>query len=239
MEEVVKVENLFKQGILDNIELSIYKNEMVGIMGPSGCGKSSLLYQISGMDIPDSGHVWLCGQNVNELSEDQRAQLRLEKVGFVFQNMHMLKSFNLIENVMVPALQLKNKKKEEINKFAIQLMKDMDIEELKERDVHSVSGGQLQRACICRALINQPQIVLADEPTGSLNGSATQDVLNRFKKIYAEGTTVLMVTHDAKVASICDRIYYMKDGKIKSELDLKQSSQREETLAVWLKEMGW
>lgn len=243
MKEVLIVENLCKDKLLKNINFTISKGEMVAIMGPSGSGKSTLLYQVSGMDTFNDGKVTLCGQELNHLSEDGKATLRLEKVGFVFQQMQMLKNKTILDNITLPALQLYGKKRRtEIVERAVFLLRSMNLEHLKERDIVSVSGGQLQRACICRCLINHPEIVFADEPTGALNRSSEQDVLDVFQDLNQKGLTVLMVTHDSKVAATCNRVLYLIDGKIEGILDLLEGaepSEREEALLQWLSRMGW
>ena len=243
MEEVLKIVDLYKEGIINGVSFTVSKGEMIAIMGPSGSGKSSLLYQVSGMDKHDSGDVWLCKQKLEPLSEDERAKIRLEKVGFVFQHMYMLKNQNIIDNIMFPAIQLYGKRaRDRIRDQAKMLMRSLNIEDLANRDIISVSGGELQRACICRSLINQPEIILADEPTGALNQSSARDVLNVFRNLNNNGVTILMVTHDSKVAAICNRILYITDGNIRGELslsDITESIQREECLSDWLSEKGW
>lgn len=244
MSELLVVKNLCKDGILKNISFTINAGEMVAVMGPSGSGKSTLLYQVSGMDRADFGEVWLDGTEICTLSEDHRARLRLEQMGFVFQHMNMLKNLNLIDNIMLPACRMKKGKLsvKEIEIRARMLMRKMKIEELAQRKITEVSGGQLQRACICRSMINQPKILFADEPTGALNQGAAQEVMEEFTHINRESTTILIVTHDSKVASRCSRILYLLDGSIKGELSLAGTSEgkdREEKVNRWLGGMGW
>lgn len=244
MSELLVVKNLCKDGILKNISFTINAGEMVAVMGPSGSGKSTLLYQVSGMDRADFGEVWLDGTEICTLSEDHRARLRLEQMGFVFQHMNMLKNLNLIDNIILPACCMKKGKlsAKEIENRARMLMRKMKIEELAQRKITEVSGGQLQRACICRSMINQPKILFADEPTGALNQGAAQEVMEEFTHINRESTTILIVTHDSKVASRCNRILYLLDGSIKGELSLAGTSEgkdREEKVNRWLGGMGW
>lgn len=244
MSELLVVKNLCKDGILKNISFTINAGEMVAVMGPSGSGKSTLLYQVSGMDRADFGEVWLDGTEICTLSEDHRARLRLEQMGFVFQHMNMLKNLNLIDNIILPACRMKKGKlsAKEIENRARMLMRKMKIEELAQRKITEVSGGQLQRACICRSMINQPKILFADEPTGALNQGAAQEVMEEFTHINRESTTILIVTHDSKVASRCNRILYLLDGSIKGELSLAGTSEgkdREEKVNRWLGGMGW
>lgn len=244
MSERLIVKNLCKDGILNHISFAINAGEMVAVMGPSGSGKSTLLYQVSGMDRADSGKVWIQGTEICALSEEKKARLRLEQMGFVFQQMNMLKNLNLIDNIMLPACRLKTGKSsgKETWHWARILMRKMGIEELAGRKITEVSGGQLQRACICRSMINQPKILFADEPTGALNQGAAQEVMEEFTRLNQEGTTILMVTHDSKVAARCGRILYILDGSIKGELSLvglTEGKDREERVNSWLAGMGW
>ena len=243
MAELLTVRKLCKNGILKEICFGVNAGEMVAIMGPSGSGKSTLLYQVSGMDRADSGEVWMDGTEVCALSEDDRARLRLSQMGFVFQQMNMLKNLNLLDNILLPACQ-RNKRKvsrKEIEHRARMLMRKMGIEELAQRRITEVSGGQLQRACICRSMMNQPKILFADEPTGALNQSAAQDVMREFTRLNQEGTTILMVTHDSKVAARCGRILYLLDGCIKGEFSPSGvvAKEREAAASRWLAGMGW
>lgn len=253
MEKILVVEKLCKDDILDNISFCISKGEMVAVMGPSGSGKSTLLYNLSGMDKPSGGKVWLTGQEITTLSENEKAKIRLNRIGFVFQQMNMMENLNLIDNILLPAihansLRKKDKKsrkeKSELEKKAKNLMKKFSIENLEKRRITEVSGGQLQRACICRSMINHPEIIFADEPTGALNKSASEEVMDSLKMLNHEGTTILMVTHDSRMASQCSRILYLLDGKIQDELILPDDSSetvqnREEKVNLWLTKMAW
>ena len=244
MTELLTVNNLCKSGILKDISFSVKAGEMVAIMGPSGSGKSTLLYQVSGMDRADSGQVWMDGTEICGLSEDDRARLRLAQMGFVFQQMNMLKNLNLLDNILLPACRLNRGKiaGKELERRARMLMEKMGIEELAQRRITQVSGGQLQRACICRSMMNQPKILFADEPTGALNQSAAQEVMAEFTRLNQEGTTILMVTHDSKVAARCGRILYLLDGSIKGEFSpagIVGEKEREAAVSRWLTGMGW
>ena len=244
MTELLTVNNLCKSGILKDISFGVKAGEMVAVMGPSGSGKSTLLYQVSGMDRTDSGEVWMGGTEISALSEDDRARLRLSQMGFIFQQMNMLKNLNLIDNIMLPACCLKKGKtsEKEHEQRARMLMRKMGIEKLAERKITEVSGGQLQRACICRSMINQPDILFADEPTGALNQGAAQEVMREFIRLNQEGTTILMVTHDSRVAAKCGRILYLLDGSIQGELSLAgmtKEKEKEEKVGRWLAGMGW
>ena len=246
MREILRVVDLCKNNILKNISFTVEKGEMTAVMGPSGSGKSTLLYNISGMDQPDSGEVWLGDMEISGLTEDEKARLRLNRMGFVFQQMNMLANLNILDNILLPAVHADKSKANRVRQKekALQLMEQFGIRELAERRISEVSGGQLQRACICRSMILTPQILFADEPTGALNQSASEDVLNAFLQINRTGTTILMVTHDSRVAAKCRRILYILDGEIKGEFrpDLyaeEDSTLRQQQTAEWLKKMGW
>ncbi len=245
MTNILKVENLCKNAILDNISFEVKDGEFIAIMGPSGSGKSTLLYNVSGMDRADSGKVWLKDTEIVSLSEEEKSKIRLNRMGFVFQHMNVLSNLNILDNIMFPAIQAMGKKKEsEIKKRAKGLTDYFEISEHAERMSDEISGGQLQRACICRSMILDPEIIFADEPTGALNRSAAEKVIEAFLKINKDGTTILMVTHDGTVAAKCDRILYILDGKIRGELTLgkyepDKEKEREGKITAWLNELGW
>lgn len=248
MKKLLRVENLSKEQILHQISFDMEPGEMLAVMGPSGSGKSTLLYNVAGMDQPTAGQVWLGDVVITELSEDEKARLRLYHMGFVFQQMNMMANLNLLDNILLPVAQANRgkgrKSKEELRLRAQTLMEKLGITGLEQRRVTQVSGGQLQRACICRSMMNEPKILFADEPTGALNKSAAGEVMEELVKLNREGTTILMVTHDSRIASSCDRIIYLLDGQISAELKLGKSvagteKQREEKVARWLMEMGW
>ncbi len=244
MTTLLNVKNLCKKDILNDISFTMEQGEMTAIMGPSGSGKSTLLYNVSGMDQPDSGEVWLKGTELVCLSEDEKASLRLNRMGFVFQQMNVLQNLNLLDNIMLPAVHAKKGKKGQQRQRALSLMREFHIRELAERRVTEVSGGQLQRACICRSMMLEPEILFADEATGALDQSAAQEVMQAFLKLNGAGTSILMVTHDSRVASRCERILYLLDGKILGELLLgKFKSQdkrvRERKVSDWLGALGW
>jgi len=203
--------------VLKNVNIEIIEGEFLSIMGPSGSGKSTLLYSISGMDSIDSGEILLNGKNISNLNEKDMANLRLNEMGFIFQNPTMLKSLNVFDNIILPALKAAKTDIADINKKAEALMEKTAIKHLKDREINQVSGGELQRAGICRALVNSPKILFGDEPTGALNSKSTEEIITLLKKINDEGMTTMLVTHDAKVASASDRILFMRDGQIISE----------------------
>lgn len=248
MKKLLRAENLTKENILHQVTFDMAQGEMLAIMGPSGSGKSTLLYNVAGMDQPTAGQVWLGDVEMTKLSEDEKARLRLHRMGFVFQQMNMMANLNLLDNILLPAAQANRgkgrKSKEELRLRAQTLMEKLGITGLEQRRVTQVSGGQLQRACICRSMMNEPEILFADEPTGALNKSAAGEVMAELVKLNRDGTTILMVTHDSRIASSCDRIIYLLDGRLSAELTLGKSitgaeKRREETVARWLMEMGW
>ena len=250
MEIILRAEKLCKKEILKEISFCVHQGEMVAVMGPSGSGKSTLLYNLSGMDQPTGGKVWLKDQEITALSENEKAKLRLHQIGFVFQQMNMMENLNILDNILLPAVQAnRNRKKQrkgkdELVDEARSLMKKLSISDLEQRRITEVSGGQLQRACICRSMINRPDIIFADEPTGALNKRATEEVMNALAALNREGTTILMVTHDSRMASRCGRILYLLDGQIQGELTLTDCPegsimQREDKVNRWIAKMEW
>ncbi len=256
MEKVLEVKGLCKtyvtnkrqNNVLKNIDFSIGEGEMVSVMGPSGSGKSTLLYCVSGMDRPTAGEVSFNGRDISKLSDKELAELRLDDMGFIFQQMYMMKNLSVLDNVILPAVRSRKKKerRKDIEERGRALLRRMGIDEIAENDINEASGGQLQRACICRSLMNHPDVIFADEPTGALNRSTSDEVLDELLKINREGTAVMCVTHDAKVAAKCSRVLYIVDGNIHSEIELgaydgSESGlrDRERTLNNWLMEQGW
>jgi len=244
MSTLLRVQNLKKGDILKCISFDIEESEIVAVMGPSGSGKSTLLYNISGMDKADGGQVTLGTSEICSLSEDEKADLRLSRMGFVFQQMNVLDNLNIIDNITLPAVHADKKHKKDYYKRAEALMDRFHIRGLAQRRINEVSGGQLQRACICRSMIMEPEIIFADEPTGALNQTAASEVMEAFLDLNRQGTTILMVTHDSRIAAMCERILYILDGEIKGELKLgKQGDEdrreREQKTVRWLEDMGW
>jgi len=255
MNTILETKNLCKtyiinkrqNNVLKNVNFSIAEGEMVAVMGPSGSGKSTLLYSVSGMDKITAGEVIFRGNNLSALSAKRLANLRLDEMGFIFQQMYMLKNLSILDNIILPACQ--SKKNTASRKEKIQsgqdLMRKLDIIDIADNDINEVSGGQLQRACICRSMINHPNIIFADEPTGALNRTSSEEVMEELTKINKAGTTIMLVTHDVKVAAKCTRVLYIVDGNIKGEYNLDKytsSSElraRERSLNNWLMEMGW
>ena len=246
MEEVMKAIGLCKKNILFDVNFSMEKGEMAAVMGPSGSGKSTLLYSVSGMDVPTSGTVLFNGRDITKLSQNELANVRLNEMGFIFQQMYMMKNLTILDNIVFPAIESKkgNETRKEKVKRAEDLMRKLSIIDVADNDINEVSGGQLQRACICRSMINMPKLLFADEPTGALNRASSTEVMEELVKLNAEGTTIMMVTHDAKVAARCKRVFYIVDGNIEGEYvapteeGLSQID-RERRLNAWLMDLGW
>lgn len=211
-----------KHNVLNGVSVEINEGEFVAIMGPSGSGKSTLMYAVSGMDSIDTGKVSFDGMDLSMLSEQELADLRRTKMGFVFQQPTLLKNLNIMDNIILPSMRDNRKSVDKITKKARALMKKVGINDLEKRDITQVSGGQLQRAGICRALISNPKIIFGDEPTGALNSKSAQEIMDIITEINAEGTAVLLVTHDPKIAARTDRILFMRDGKIVDEIQFSR-----------------
>ena len=255
MANILEVRDLCKTYIVDKMQNNVLKNvnfdiqegEMVAIMGPSGSGKSTLLYAVSGMDKPTSGDVYFDGNDIAKYKADDMAKVRLDEMGFIFQQMYMLKNLTILDNIILPACESKksSESRKDIVKRGQDIMRKLDIIEIADNGINEVSGGQLQRACICRSLINNPKMIFADEPTGALNRSASEEVMEQLLKINGEGPTVMMVTHDSKVAAKCQRVLYIVDGNIKGDISLGKMNSvdeirnRERKLNNWLMELGW
>ncbi|MCL2035475.1 MAG: ABC transporter ATP-binding protein [Oscillospiraceae bacterium] len=232
MENIITGKNIVKTfgkgdekvGALNGVDVEISKGEFVAVMGPSGSGKSTLLFALSGMEAITTGSVMINNTDLSALSDSELADIRRTKMGFVFQQPTMLKNLNLLDNIILPALQGGKKNVGVIAKKAKALMKNTGIDGLENRDTAEVSGGQLQRAGICRALINSPEILFADEPTGALNSKTADEIMGLLSDINKDRTAILLVTHDVKVAARADRVLFTKDGAIVSELPLNKSN---------------
>lgn len=252
---ILEVKNLCKtyivnkrqNNVLKNVNFNVGEGEMVAVMGPSGSGKSTLLYAVSGMDGITAGEVLFCGKNIAQMGERELADLRLDEMGFIFQQMYMLKNLTVLDNIILPAAQSKknSETRQDTVKRGRELMRKLGITDIADNDINEVSGGQLQRACICRSMINKPKMIFADEPTGALNRTSSDEVMEELAKLNGEGTTVMLVTHDVKVAAKCTRVLYIVDGNIKGEYNLdryespSQMRERERSLNNWLLELGW
>ncbi len=231
--------------ILKDVELEVQRGEFIAVMGPSGSGKSTLLYNISGMDRMTSGSVKFKGHEIGGLKEEELARIRLNDMGFIFQDINLLKNLSLIDNVMFPALVARDADKEAVSRRARKLLEMTGIEELADNTITQASGGQLQRAGICRALINEPDIIFGDEPTGALDSKSAAEIMAILADINQQGTTVMLVTHDIKVAAKAERLLYMVDGNIVAQKKMEKYAaphhnimEREESVMKWLVASG-
>ena len=238
--------NKRQNNVLKNVNFNIKQGEMVAVMGPSGSGKSTLLYSVSGMDNPTGGSVLFDGKEITGLKANELAAVRLDDMGFIFQQMYMMKNLTIIDNILLPATESKKSSESKVDKVARaeELMRKLSIIDIADNDINEVSGGQLQRACICRSMINNPKLLFADEPTGALNRASSMEVMDELVKLNQAGTTIMMVTHDAKVAARCTRVLYMVDGNIKGEYNAPTEEKltwadKERRLNNWLMELGW
>lgn len=218
--EIIKSYGEGERNVLDGVSLEMEEGEFVAVMGPSGSGKSTLLYALSGMDTINDGKVLFEDRELSEMQDDALSDLRRSRMGFVFQQPTLLKNLNILDNIILPMARDNRGRLQSLVQRAKELMRQVGIEELADRDINRVSGGQLQRAGICRALMNRPGIIFGDEPTGALNSKASGEVMDLFTQINESGTAVLLVTHDAGVAARTGRVLFMRDGKIVSELRL-------------------
>ena len=231
------------QHVLKNIDLKLYKGDYTVIMGASGAGKSTLLYALSGMDTPTLGTITFGDKVISNLSQDGLAVFRRNHCGFVFQQIYLIDGMSVMDNVLSAGLLVKKDKKALVQR-AKELFTAVDIyKETYKKFPTQISGGEAQRVGIVRALINSPEILFADEPTGALNSKTGLDVLDTLTKFNEQGQSVVMVTHDMRSARRGNRILYLKDGVILGECDLGKYSHgdmaRHEKLSAFLKAMGW
>lgn len=251
MNEIIKTQKLCKtfsnggvqQHVLRNVDLSIYEGDFTVIMGASGAGKSTLLYALSGMDKPSLGDIDFAGKNITKGTPDELAVFRRKNCGFVFQQTYLVDSMSVLDNVLAAALLVEKNKKKAASK-AKEVLKSVDIEEsLWNKFPTQISGGEAQRVGIARALINDPKLVFADEPTGALNSTTGKDVLDVLTKANENGQSIVMVTHDITSARRGNRILYVKDGEIAGECQLGKyvsgDKERHLKLRDFLGGMGW
>jgi putative ABC transport system ATP-binding protein len=201
---------------VDGVDLDVTAGETVAVMGPSGCGKSTLLHLLGGLDRPSGGEVWLAGRRVDRLGEKALARMRRTAIGFVFQAFHLMDELSAVENVELPAL-LAGRSPRAARGRAIDLLGRVGLADRAGFLPSSLSGGQRQRVAIARALSNEPLVVLADEPTGNLDSAATVDVLRLFELLHDAGQTLVVVTHDERIAATADRLVSMRDGAFVDE----------------------
>lgn len=245
-ENIVKSfgEGAEKRNVLDGVTVEINAGEFVAIMGPSGSGKTTLMFALSGMDKVDNGNVVFDGEILSSLSDNELADIRRKKMGFVFQQPTLLKNLNVLDNIILPSRMDGKNNAKQLSDKARSLMVKTGIQDLEKRDITQASGGQLQRVGICRALMSDPKIIFGDEPTGALNSTSAKEIMDLLAEIHRTGTTILLVTHDVRVAAKTERVLFMYDGKITGEYRADSFNEhnnghktREEHLASWLTEM--
>lgn len=232
-----------EQTIFENLNLDIYYGDFTVIMGSSGAGKSTLMYSLAGMDRPTDGSIIFAGKEITKCTDDQLAVFRRKNCGFVFQQIYLLEKMSLMDNVLTAGTLCESDKKT-VLKRAKELFELVNIPKVTQKKFSTqVSGGEAQRAGIVRAVINKPEVVFADEPTGALNSNNSEAVLNVFTKLHKEGQSIIMVTHDKKTALRGNRVIYIKDGQIFGECNLgnyiEENREREKKLDKFLTEMGW
>lgn len=250
-EVIIRTENLQKDysvggkkhNIINNLELNIYKGDFTVIMGSSGAGKSTLLYMLSGMDKPSTGRITYAGKDITKMNDDKLAVFRRSHCGFVFQQIHLIDNMSIMDNVISTGM-LTGQKQKTLKVKADKLFSRIGIsEDLTEKFSSQLSGGEAQRCAMVRALINDPDVVFADEPTGALNSSGVKAVLDVLTDVNEEGQSVVMVTHDIKSARRGNRIIYLKDGRVMGECNLGKyvsgDKERHTKLRNFLEEMGW
>ncbi|QVQ50763.1 ABC transporter ATP-binding protein [Spiractinospora alimapuensis] len=231
--------------VIKGVDLSIRTGEFVVVMGASGSGKSTLLYNVSGMDRATSGEVRLGGQDLTALSDEEMSRVRLTRMGFVFQQAYFLNNLSVRDNILLPALKAVPRRERESAVARVDaLMERFGIAHVGRHGITQVSGGQLQRASICRALAGEPTILFADEPTGALNSGMTTEVMDALTDVHREGTTVVMVTHDPACAARADRVVYLRDGALVDSRELgawshEEATPREDDLLAWLRTLGF
>lgn len=224
---------------LDGVNLSIQPGEFVAVMGPSGCGKSTLLHLIGGLDRPTSGTVWLDGQDLTKLNDDQVTSIRRKKMGFIFQFFNLIPVLNALENAALPMI-LDGMRPADARKRAQEWLERVGLGHRLTHRPSELSGGEQQRVAIARALASDPALILADEPTGNLDSRASEEIAGLLRQISSTWErTILMVTHDARIAAYADRIIFLKDGKVVDETILEhRNGEQAEMVADKMKEIG-
>ncbi len=230
--------------VLDHVSLDIYKHDFTVIMGASGAGKSTLLYALSSMDAITSGKVFFEAQEISGLSEGRMAGLRARAFGFVFQQTHLVSNLTLEENVTVAGYASHTRPPHQVRERAANLLATMNVRDARHRMPGQVSGGEAQRAAMARALINEPDMIFCDEPTGALNKRNSEEVLGLLSQVHQSGQSILMVTHDVRAAAHGNRLLYLEDGRIIGEkrlpaFDAAHLQEREASVNEWLAAMSW
>lgn len=212
---------------MKDISLTVYEGDFICVMGPSGSGKSTLINNISTIDIPTKGQVYIDGNEINSMSEKEIGNFRFQKLGFIFQNYSLLQSLTIYENIAAP-LSLQKNKTPDMKKKVEDMAKLLNINKLLDKFPDECSGGEKQRAAICRALVTDPKLIIADEPTGNLDSKNSHELLQILRKMNQEQSkTIVMVTHDPQIASYSSKLIYITDGKIVKELEKNNMSQKE------------
>ena len=228
-EEIIRLEDIrriYRVGnqevrALDGVSLSVYKNEYVAIMGPSGSGKSTLMNILGCLDSPSSGHYVLNGVDVSEMEDSDLADVRNREIGFVFQSFNLLPRYNALENVALPMVYAGVPARERMERAA-DALRSVALEERMDHKPNELSGGQKQRVALARALINNPSIILADEPTGNLDTHTSIEIMRLFDEIHRRGNTVIVVTHEEDIAAYAHRIIRLRDGRVESDMENKE-----------------
>lgn len=233
-----------KRNVLDGVSVEINEGEFVSVMGPSGSGKSTLMFALSGMDGVDSGKVTFDGMELSTLSENELADIRRMNMGFVFQQPTLLKNLNILDNIILPSMRDNRKNGVQITEKARMLIEKTGIAGLENREIIQASGGQLQRVGLCRALMSNPKVIFGDEPTGALNSKSANEIMKLLAGIHRSGTTIMLVTHDIKVAAKTERALFLFDGMIAGEYLTGTYDEtgdslraREERLTAWLADL--
>ena len=212
---------------LKDVSLEMEEGEFICVMGPSGAGKSTFINNLSTIDLPTKGFVYINGKEVRQMSEREIGRFRYENLGFIFQEFNLLDSLTIFENISVP-LTLAGKKKKDIQESVNQIAKKLGVEMILNKYPSECSGGQRQRAAICRALVTKPKLIVADEPTGNLDSKNSHELLSLFRDLNVNsGVSILMVTHDPKIASYSSKLLYIKDGVIDETIERQNMSQKE------------
>lgn len=230
--------------VLSHIDLEVATGEFLAVMGASGSGKSTLLYCLSGMDKPTGGSVRLGGRELTGLSDGEMSRVRLTEMGFIFQQAYFLSNLSVRDNILLPALKATPKDKAGAGARIDAMLERFGIAHVADHGITQVSGGQLQRASICRALATEPSVLFADEPTGALNSAMTTEVMDALSGVHTEGTTIMMVTHDPGCAARADRVVYLRDGGVVDALAMGtwtpgEATRREDELLSWLRGHGF
>ena len=222
LEDIRRIYRVGNQEVraLDGVSLSVFKNEYVAIMGPSGSGKSTLMNILGCLDSPSSGHYILNGVDVSEMEDGELADVRNREIGFVFQSFNLLPRYNALENVALPMVYAGVPARERMERAAAAL-ESVALSERMDHKPNELSGGQKQRVALARALINNPSIILADEPTGNLDTHTSIEIMRLFEEIHSRGNTVIVVTHEEDIAAYARRIIRLRDGRVESDMENK------------------